>query len=101
MVIEYLKFFVSPELREEFIEKDREIWSPPLKNYPGFISKEVWINPEIAEEIIIIVRWQSREQWKAIPIEKIDATERKFAASLGENKYKLLESKEYQLRKFP
>ncbi|MGF1490502.1 MAG: TIGR03792 family protein [Prochloraceae cyanobacterium] len=101
MAIEYLKFFVSPELREKFIETDREIWTSALAKYPGFLSKEVWINPEIPEEIIIIARWKTRQEWKAIPIDILEAIEREFAASMGENEYKLVESKEYQVRKFP
>lgn len=101
MVLEYLKFLVSPELREKFIEKDREIWTSALAKYPGFLSKEIWINPKIAEEIVIIVRWKTRQEWKAIPIDTLEAIEKQFAASMGENEYKLVESKEYQLRKFP
>lgn len=101
MVIEYLKFLVTPEKREEFIAKDREIWTPAIAEYPGFLSKEVWINPEIAEEIIIIVRWSTREQWKAIPTNFLAKIETEFANAVGENTYKLVESKEYQLRKFP
>lgn len=101
MVIEYLKFLVSPELREKFIETDREIWTSALAKCPGFLSKEVWINSEKAEEIIVIVRWKTRQEWKDIPANVLESTEKQFAESMGENEYKLVESKEYQVRKFP
>ncbi len=101
MVIEYLKFLVSPELREEFIEKDREIWTSGIAKYPGYLGKEVWIDPEKAEEIVIILRWKTRQQWKAIPVKALEKIEKQFASSMGENKYKLVESSEYQIRKFP
>jgi uncharacterized protein (TIGR03792 family) len=67
VVIEFLKFQVAPDLRENFIQKDGEIWTAALAKYPGFISKEVWINPNHHTEVILIIRWSTREQWKAYP----------------------------------
>ena len=101
MVLEYLKFLVDPELREKFIQKDAEIWTPAIASYPGFLGKEVWISPKVPEEVIIVIRWETRQLWKAVPQDILDATEQKFAVAVGENKYELIESKEYQLRKFP
>ncbi len=101
MVVEYLKFLVAPELREKFIQKDAEIWTPAIASYPGFLGKEVWISPTVAEEIMIVIRWETRQLWKAVPLDILEATEQKFAVAVGENKYELIESKEYQLRKFP
>ncbi|MEQ9369760.1 MAG: TIGR03792 family protein [Coleofasciculus chthonoplastes F3-SA18-01] len=75
MVIEYLKIRVSPELRETFIQKDAEIWTSMLARCPGFISKEVWIEPETPTEVILIIRWTSREQWKAVPQEQLEGTQ--------------------------
>ena len=61
MVIEVLKFKVSPQLREKYIQKDAEIWTAALAKYPGFISKEVWINPNDSTEVVLIIRWETRE----------------------------------------
>lgn len=101
MVIEWLKFQVKPQLREKFIQEDAKIWTPFLEQYPAFISKEVWINSEKAEEVIFIIRWLNREEWKAIPQNLIEAREKEFTAALGENEYKMIEASEYQVRKFP
>jgi uncharacterized protein (TIGR03792 family) len=101
MEIEWLKFRVSPELREKFIQMEEELWTPMLRQCPGFLGKEIWINPEVPEEVAIVIRWQTYQDWKAVPKELIDATEAKFARSMGENSYQMLESLAYQLRKFP
>ncbi|PSF38853.1 TIGR03792 family protein [Aphanothece hegewaldii CCALA 016] len=100
MVIEWLKFKINQE-REKFIEKDAEIWTASLSKYPGFLGKEIWINPNNESEIIFIIRWKTREEWKAIPQSILDETEKKFAQALENRSYEMLESKEYQVRKFP
>ncbi|OUL21693.1 cyanobacterial protein, TIGR03792 family [Nostoc sp. T09] len=100
MVIELLKFKIAAEMRETYIQKDAEIWTTALAKYPGFLGKEVWINPNDPTEIIFVIRWATREHWQAIPPEELEAVEQKFAAALGDT-YDLVESAEYQLRKFP
>ncbi len=100
MVIEWLKFRVAAQLREEFIIQDEAIWTTMLAQYPGFLGKEIWLNPQQAEEVVIVIRWQTREQWFAIPQADLELTEQKFNQALGGN-YDMVESKEYQVRKFP
>jgi uncharacterized protein (TIGR03792 family) len=100
MVIEWLKFRVVPELREKFIKLDKEIWTTSLAGYSGFLGKEVWIEPTAADEVVFTIRWQSRQQWKSIPPEDLGAIEARFSAAMGSINYKMLESKEYQIRKF-
>jgi len=100
MVIEYLKIRVSPELRETFIQKDAEIWTSMLASCPGFISKEVWIEPETPTEVILIIRWTSRQQWKAVPQEQLERTQKRFDQEFGKA-YQMIQASEYQVRKFP
>jgi uncharacterized protein (TIGR03792 family) len=99
MVIEWLKFNVSPELRETFVQKDAEIWTATLAQYPGFLNKEVWISTDELGEVITVLHWQSYEQWQAIPADVLEQTEAKFLAAMG-NTYQLTEAKKYQVRKF-
>ena len=100
MVIEWLKFRVAPESREKFIKKDKEIWTTALSSYSGFLGKEVWLDPTANDEVVFIIRWQSRQKWKSISIEDIKAIEAKFSTAMGQVNYEMLESKEYQIRKF-
>ncbi|ACB51993.1 putative dimeric alpha-beta barrel protein [Crocosphaera subtropica ATCC 51142] len=101
MVIEWLKFQVSPESRDIFIQLDNEIWTPVLAEFPGFLGKEVWISPNIPQEVTLIIRWETREQWKAIPQTLLEETEQKFAQRMQDHPYEMIEVREYQVRKFP
>ncbi len=96
MVIELLKVKVAPEHREQFIQKDAEIWTQALAHYPGFLGKEVWLNPKEPTLVILVIRWATREQWKSIPFEQLQEIEQRFSQQMG-NTYKLIESSEYQV----
>ena len=100
MVIEWLEFRVIPEFREKFIRVDREIWTTTLEKYPGFLGKEVWLAPNQVDRLFLVIRWQTREQWKSVPQETLVQAEQEFAQQMGKNNYKLLRGKEYQVRKF-
>jgi uncharacterized protein (TIGR03792 family) len=100
MVIEWLKFRVSPELREKFIQKDAEIWTAALSQYPGFLSKEVWINPEVPTEVVLMIRWATLEDWKSVPPEPLAEAEQRFTKEFGEPQ-EIIEAAQYQVRKFP
>lgn len=100
MVIEWLKVRVSTELREKFIQKDAEIWTTALSSYPGFLNKEVWINPEAPTEVILMIRWATLEEWKAVPPERLVEIEQRFTQELGEQQ-EIIEAAQYQVRKFP
>jgi uncharacterized protein (TIGR03792 family) len=100
MVIEWLKFRVSPELREKFIQKDAEIWTAMLASYPGFLNKEVWTDPKTPTEIVLIIRWANLEAWKSIPLERLVQTEQLFAQEFGDQ-HLIIEAAQYQVRKLP
>lgn len=101
MVIEWLKFTIDAQHRENFLQKDAEIWTATLSKYPGYLGKEIWINPNNEAELILIIRWRTREDWKTIPQSVLEETEQKFAKALDGIFYKMIESSEYQIRKFP
>ncbi|MBD2077848.1 TIGR03792 family protein [Phormidium sp. FACHB-592] len=101
MVIEWLKIQVDPALREAFVQKDNEIWTKQLSQQPGHLSKEVWIDPIHADIVVLISRWATREAWKAVPAQELEATEKRFVQAIGEGVHKIIEAGEYQVRKFP
>ena len=100
MVIEWLKFKLAPESREKFIELDKEIWTSFLSEQPGFLSKEIWLDPNNLDEIIAVVHWQTLEQWKSIPVQSLVQNDLKFRQALSPVQYIISESKGYQIRKF-
>jgi uncharacterized protein (TIGR03792 family) len=101
MVIEWLKVQVAEALRETFIQKDEAIWTATLARYPGFLGKQVWINPEKPEEVILVIHWADKEAWQSIPADVLEATEKQFVEQMGAGTYKIVEGVEYQVRKFP
>lgn len=64
MLVELLKVKVLPEEREKYLQKDAEIWTQALSSFPGFLGKEVWLNKCEPTEVILIIRWATKEQWK-------------------------------------
>ncbi|MGB5633571.1 MAG: TIGR03792 family protein [Waterburya sp.] len=103
MVIEWLKFDVDAEVREQFIQQDEKIWTTSLSTYPGFLGKEVWIEPNAPRKVVFTIRWQTREQWKSIPIQDLANIDQKFSAVMNKMNinYQMTASKEFQIRKFP
>lgn len=95
MIIELLKFNVPPEKWEAFIQRDEAVWTAGLKQFPGFLGKEVWVEPG-QNVVIMVIRWESQAQWDAVPPEKIAELDR----NMGELGMPISESSVYQVRKF-
>jgi len=95
MIIEWLKFRTPAEKCEAFIQRDEEVWTAGLRSFPGFLGKETWVNSE-QNEVIFVIRWETREQWKSIPQSKIDKLDRQ----MGDLQMPIVESFEYQVWKF-
>ena len=83
MVIEELQFSVPQELLERFVLLDHKIWTATLTAQSGFLGKEIWRTADDPERLRIVIRWASREAWKSVPRDVLDATERDFAQALG------------------
>lgn len=94
MVIEWLKFRVDATQRDRYLAIDDEIWTSALKTYPGFLDKTTWLDPNHEDEVIFVIAWSTREQWKAIPEDDLEQINQRFDAALGIS-YDLLESKEF------
>jgi len=95
MVIEWLRFKVPPEKCEAFILRDEEVWTTGLRSFPGFLGKEIWVN-SVENEVVILIRWETKEQWKSVPQSTIDELD----AQMGDLQIAIAESREYQVRKF-
>ena len=103
MVIEWLKFKVKEKSREEFIHQDRLIWTDFLSSTSGFLGKEVWIDPRNPEHIILVIRWNTREEWKSISAEDLKKVTQHFDAVMNQLniQYQSIGFAEYQVRRFP
>ena len=88
MVIEMLRFEVSKEQRAAFLAADAAVWTAALSQYPGFISKETFIDQE-TDHVVTMIRWESLDSWKSIPQDELDAIDTK----MGENIKPIVESR--------
>ncbi|MCS6960315.1 MAG: TIGR03792 family protein [Pseudanabaenaceae cyanobacterium SKYGB_i_bin29] len=83
ITIEWLEFQVPPGEQAEFIKQDRLIWDKFLRQYPGFLGKEIWVDRQNKSRLIVLVRWHSYQEWKAIPLSKVQAVTEQFHQALG------------------
>lgn len=88
--VEYLVFEVKPELIDRFIDMDHEYWTLFLKEQPGFISKELWVNKSKPGEVIAVICWKSMEAWKSIPPEKLSETDKRFTELFGQENFRMI-----------
>jgi uncharacterized protein (TIGR03792 family) len=98
MIVEWLRIKVAPEYRERFVQKDDEIWTNFLRQYPGFLKKEVWISPNDLSEVTIAIHWTTVELQQAIPKAALQSIEKQFLEALAVP-FQLIEIKLYQVRK--
>lgn len=96
MVIEWLRFRVPVSEHDRFLHHDRRIWTATLEQCDGFICKEVWQAPEQADELICVVHWASRKQWKAIAQDLLETTEARFQTAT-DSVSELLEVREFNV----
>lgn len=94
MVVEWQKIRVEPEVRDDYLKKDREIWTAGLAREEGFLGKEVWLGDEGA--VILVIRWQSEEHWKGIPQERLDELDSRFREAVPEG-WELVETRSYEV----
>jgi uncharacterized protein (TIGR03792 family) len=98
MIVEWLRIRVAPEYRERFVQKDDEIWTTFLCQYPGFLKKEVWISPDDFCEVMIAIHWTTVELQQAIPKAALQTVDKQFLEALAVP-FQLVEIKLYQVRK--
>jgi uncharacterized protein (TIGR03792 family) len=76
-VVEHLRVKVPAEARQAWLEAERGSWEPWLAQQPGFLGRDLLWDAE-REEGTLLIRWASREQWKAIPLAEVEAVQERF-----------------------
>lgn len=95
MIIEWQRVRLRPGLRERFLAKDAEIWTAGLAREAGFLGKEVWLGEE-ETEVILVIRWESRERWEGMTRERLDAIEERFRRELPSG-HEIVETRAYEV----
>ena len=76
-VIEHLRISVPSHGREAWLEAERGSWEPWLAQQTGFLGRDLLWDPE-TEEGTLLIRWSSRQAWKAIPSEQVAEVQDRF-----------------------
>jgi uncharacterized protein (TIGR03792 family) len=96
-IVEWLKAQVPVTWQERYLVADTAIWTPFLSTCDGYLGKQVWISPQRPDEVVLVILWASRAQWKAIPVTELEAIEQDFIATVGRS-FPLIETAEYALQ---
>lgn len=76
-VFEFLRIHVPEDYREAWLKAEKSSWEPWLMNKSGFLGRQLYWDPE-SEEGVLLIGWATREQWKAIPQDEVDAIQERF-----------------------
>lgn len=80
MVVEELHFLLDPADRDQFLEVEGRVWTGFLQTCDGFIDKQRWVTDDDPCRIVVMIWWNSMEQWKRISPEQVDEVD----ARMGE-----------------
>ena len=80
MVIEWLSYRVPEADQAAFMAADAAVWTAALAGCAGFRGKETWRRADAPDQIDLIIRWETREAWKAVPGPLLAETETRFRA---------------------
>ena len=76
-VVEHLRIKVPSEARRVWREAEERSWEPWLAQQDGFLGRDLLWDPD-AEEATLLIRWATREQWKAIPEAEVNDIQERF-----------------------
>ena len=80
-VVEVLQMPVSAGQRQCWRQAEEAHWEPWLEQQDGYRGRELLWDPE-RQQAVVLVGWQSQQQWDAIPASSIGSTEEAFNAQL-------------------
>lgn len=78
-VVEHLRIKVPAEARAVWLDAEQGSWEPWLAQQDGFLGRDLlW--DEATEEGTLLIRWATRDQWKAIPSAEVARVQERFEA---------------------
>lgn len=78
-VVEHLRVRVRADARAAWLQAEALSWEPWLRQQAGYLGRELRWDAE-REEGVLLIRWASREQWKAIPEAEVERVQARFEA---------------------
>ena len=77
VVVEHLRIKVPADGRAAWLQAEQGSWEPWLEQQDGYLGRDLLWDSE-REEGTLLIRWASREQWKAIPDAEVEAVQERF-----------------------
>jgi len=77
VVVEHLRIKVPADGRAAWLQAEQGSWEPWLEQHDGYLGRDLLWDSE-REEGTLLIRWASREQWKAIPEAEVEAVQERF-----------------------
>ena len=77
VIVECLRIKVPAQTRKAWLEVERISWEPWLAKQEGFLSRDMFWDPKL-EEATVLIRWSSRNAWKCISVEEVEAVQVRF-----------------------
>ena len=94
-ITEELRLKVPADLRNLWLEAEKNVWEPWLTIQEGYIGRQIFWDKE-KEEALILVNWKNRKLWKSISMEEVNKLQEKFETrvkrtlDISENPFKLI-----------
>ena len=94
-VTEELRLKVPTDLKEVWLEAEKNVWDQWLSRQDGFLGREIFWNKE-KEEALVLINWKNKELWKSISIQEVNKIQEKFednvknSLNMNENPFKLI-----------
>ena len=94
-ITEELRLKVPADLKNLWLEAEKNVWEPWLSIQEGYIGRQIFWNKE-KEEALILVNWKNRKLWKSISMEEVNKLQEKFetrvkrSLDISENPFKLI-----------
>ena len=76
-VVELLRLGVSAVHYRAWLEAEKASWEPWLAEQPGFQGRQLLWDRQ-RQEGTLLIRWASRDQWKAIPEAEVGRVQERF-----------------------
>ena len=77
VVVEHLRIKVPADGRAAWLQAEQGSWEPWLEKQDGYLGRDLLWDSE-REEGTLLIRWASRQQWKAIPETEVEAVQERF-----------------------
>ena len=91
MTVEILEFRVAPGMREEFIRRNEQSWTPALRRRSEFIRRDILVSDEDQDIVVILVQWRTRQGVERFPEAEQEALDERMDDLVRDHRQLLLD----------